>query len=160
MTMPSERRRALRWARAVLQDIRDDPGVPAALGADAAAVLAGFPDDRAVATCFVEEDDEHLKRYLESIEAAHDILTRAKRCPDLTEQTRIAALATDRHYPQRWEMSEPPRPIIPCNWVEFYLLRDLDAETMRLELLELGIADPDLACERLQMLRGAQASPP
>ena len=37
---------------------------------------------------------------------------------------------------------------------EFYLLRDMDAETMRLELLQLGIADADSACERLVQLRG------
>ncbi|WP_144290003.1 BPSL0761 family protein [Ideonella sp. A 288] len=159
MTMPSERRRALRWTWAVLQDISNDAGVPAALGADVAAALAAFPNDRAVATCFLEEDDERLQRHLAAIEVAQEILNRARRCPDLTQQTRAAAVATDRHFPQNWEMSKAPWPMPPRDWVEFYLLQDMDAEAMRRELLERGIADKDLACERLARFRSGHAQP-
>lgn len=98
--MPSERRRALRWGRAVLHDIANDPGVPAALAMDAANVLAAFPDDRAVATCFLEHDDQQLQRHLVAIEAAQTVLSQACRCPELSEQTRSSAAATDRHFPQ------------------------------------------------------------
>jgi hypothetical protein len=155
MTMPSERRRALRWGRSTLEDIGIDPGVAAELKEEVDAVLAAFPDDRAIATCFLEQDDEKLARQLVALEAAQDILWRAGRCPELSERTRFAAQATDRHFPQRWELSQAPGPRSPRNWVEFYLLRDMDAETMQRELLELGITDIDAACARL-----AQLGPP
>jgi hypothetical protein len=150
MTMPSERRRALRWGRSTLEDICNDPAVSAELKAEAVGVLAAFPDDRAVATCFLEQDDQSLALNLAAIEAAQDIFWRTSRCPELSEQTRFAAKATDRHFPQRWELSDPPWTRSPRNWVEFYLLRDMDADTMRQELLQLGITDIDVPCARLQ----------
>lgn len=153
MTMPSERRRALRLARAVLESIANDLKVPEVLAADVAEVLTEFPEDRAVATCFVEDDEVRLRRYLGAIEAAQKILVQAKCCPDLSHKTRASAAATERHFPQIWEMSKAPWPLPPHDWVEFYLLRDLDGETMRLELLQLGLPDTDLACKRLAMLR-------
>ena len=94
MTIPSERRRALRWARATLEDIHSDPGASAEVKAEAAAVLAAFPDDRAVATCFLEQDDDNLARQLVAIEAAQEVLWRASRCPELSEQNRLASEAT------------------------------------------------------------------
>lgn len=148
MTMPSERRRALRWGRAVLEGIRADPGVPAGLRADVDAVLATFPNDRAVATCFVEEDDSSLRGHLAAIEAAQQILVWAKCCPDLSQQTQLAAAAADRHFPQSWEMSKAPWPLPPRDWVGLYLLRDTDAETMRQELLAQGILDAVVVCTR------------
>ena len=153
MTMPSERRRALRWARATLGDIQSDPGAPAELKSDVAAVLAAFPDDRAVATCFLEQDDDNLARQLVAIEAAQEVLWHASRCPELSEQTRIASEATDRHFPQRWELSNASWTRSPRDWVELYLLRDMDAETMRQELLQLGITNIDAACARLSRAR-------
>lgn len=132
-----------------MHDIANDPGVPAALAVDAANVLAAFPEDRAVATCFLEQDEERLQRHLVAIEAAQKVLSQACRCPELSEQTRSSVVATDRHFPQCWEMSKAPWPLPPRAWVEFYLLRDLTAETMQQELQQLGIADTDRVCERL-----------
>jgi hypothetical protein len=149
MTMPSERRRALRWGRATLECIGNDPGTPSELKVDAISVLAAFPGDRAVATCFLEQDDECLVRQLAAIEAAQDILRRACVCEELSEQTRFAAKATDRHFPQSWELSRAPWPQSPRGWVEFYLLRNMDAATLRHECLEIGITDADAACARL-----------
>jgi len=151
MTMPSERRRALRWGRATLEHIGNDPGASAALKADAASVLAAFPDDRAVVTCFLEQDDTSLARQVVAIAAAQDILSRACQCPELSEQTRFAAKATDRHFPRAWELSKAPWPQSPRGWVEFYLLRDMDVETLRQESLQMGIADIDTACARLAL---------
>jgi hypothetical protein len=132
-----------------LGDIQSDPGAPAEFKSDVAAVLAAFPDDRAVATCFLEQDDDYLARQLVAIEAAQEVLRRASRCPELSEQTRIASEATDRHFPQRWELSKAGWTWSPRDWVELYLLRDMDAETMRQELLQLGITKIDAVCARL-----------
>jgi hypothetical protein len=147
--MPSERRRALRWGRAVLQKIANDPGVPAELAAEVVEVLAVFPDDRAVATCFLEQDDELLQQHLATIEASQEILAKACRSPELGDQTRFAAATTDRHFPQPWEMSKAPGQLPPRDWVELYLLRDLSVVAMRQELLQLGITDIERVCERL-----------
>lgn len=149
MTMPSERRRALRWARAVLEEVRNDPGLPAELRSDIASVLADFPDDRAVATCFLEEDDSRIRAHLEAIEAAHGALSWAKCHPLLTDQTRNSAAVTHRHFPQPLEMSKSAFPMPPRDWVEFYLLRDLEPGSTQRELLELGVANTHLLCDRL-----------
>jgi hypothetical protein len=160
MTMPSERRRALRWGRSTLEDICNDPGVSVELKSEVDAVLAAYPNDRAVATCFLEQDDEKLARQLAALEAAQDILWRSSRCPELSEKTRFAVKVTDRHFPQRWELSEEARLRPPRDWVEFYLLRDMDAETMRQELLQLGITDIDATCSRLAQFRSSRAHEP
>jgi len=149
MTTPAERRRALRCARATFEGICSDPGAPAEVKAESAAVLAAFPDDRAVATCFLEQDDDDLARQLVAIEAAQEVLWRTSRSLGLSEQTRMAVEATDRHFPQRFELSKSSWTRSPRDWVEFYLLRDMDAETMRQELLRLGITNIDAACARL-----------
>ena len=150
MKTPAERRRALRWARSTFEDICNDPGASAELKAGAAAVLAAFPDDRAVATCFLEQDDDDLARQLGAIEAEQEVLWRASRSPGLSEQTRTSVEATDRHFLQRYELSkENWTPLSPRDWVEFYLLLDMNAKTMRQELLRLGITNIDAACERL-----------
>jgi hypothetical protein len=149
MTMPCERRRALRWARATLKGIHNDAGASPEVKAEAGAALAAFPDDRAVATCFLEQDDDNLARHLVAIEAAQKVLWRASGCPELSEQTRIASEATDRHFPQCWELSEASWTRSPRDWVELYLLRDMDAEAMWQELLQLGITNIDAACARL-----------
>lgn len=148
MTTPAERRRALRWARSTFEDICNDPGASAEVKAGAAAVLAAFPDDRAVATYFLEQDDDELARQLVAIEAAQQVLWRASRSPGLSEQTRMSIEATDRHFPQRSELSKESW-MSPREWVEFYLLMDMNAKTMRQELLRLGITNIDAACERL-----------
>lgn len=132
-----------------MQVVRNDPGVPPDLAADVDDVLATFPDDRAVATCFLERDEERLQRDLAAIEAAQEVLGRARRCIDLSERTRSSVVATDRHFPQNWEMSKAPWPLSSREWVEFYLLRDLSVETMQRELLQLGFTDIDMVCARL-----------
>ena len=150
MTTPAERRRALRWARSTFEAIYNDPGASAEVKADTAAVLAAFPDDRAVSTCFLEQDDDNLARHLVAIEAAQEVLWRASRSTGLSEQTRMAIEATDRHFPPRSELlSKASWPRSPRDWVEFYLLMDMDAETMRQELQRLGITNIDAACARL-----------
>jgi hypothetical protein len=132
-----------------LLNITNDPGLPAELAAKVAGVAAAFPDDRAVATCFLEQDDERLQQHLATIEAAQEMLAQACRCPELSEQTRFAAATTDRHFPQPSEMSKAPGQLTPRDWVELYLLRDLCVVAMRQELLQLGITDIDRVCERL-----------
>ena len=68
----------------------------------------------------------------------------------VSEQIRMA----DRHFPQRSELlSKASWPRSPRDWVEFYLLMDMDAETMRQELLRLGITNIDAACARLARSR-------
>lgn len=149
MTTPAERRRALRWARSTFEDICNDPGASAEVKAGAAAVLAAFPDDRAVATCFLEQDDDDLARHLVALEAAQEVLWRASRSPGLSEQTRMSVEATDRHFPQRFELSKESWTLSPRDWVESYLLLDMSAKTMRQELLRLGNTNIDAACEQL-----------
>lgn len=132
-----------------MHDIGNNPGVPPALKADVEHVLAAFPDDRAVATCFLEQDEDQLQRHLAAIEAAQKMLDRARRCLELNERTRSSAVVTDRHFPQDWEMSKSLCPLSAREWVDFYLLRDLSVETLRQELLQLGLTNIDTVCERL-----------
>ena len=150
MTTPAERKRAQRWARSTFEDICNDLGASAEVKAGAAAVLAAYPDDRALATCYLEQDDDNLAQHLVPTEAAQEVLWRASRCPQLSDRTRIAVEATDRHFPQRSELlSRASWLRSPRDWVELYLLMDMDAETMRQELLRLGITNIDAACARL-----------
>lgn len=149
MTMPSERRRALRWARSVLEAVRNDPGLPPDRRPTVVAVLDALPDDRMVATCFLEEDEARLPAHLKAIEAAQGVLSWASHHPLLTEQTRHAATVTHRHFPQPFEMSKAAVPMAPRDWVDFYLLRDLDPESMRREWMALGVSNADLLSDRL-----------
>ena len=105
-----------------MESLCRDPGAPPVLRAETAAVLAAFPDDRAVVACFLEQDDESLAKQLEAIAAAQRIFRRASQCSELSEPTRFAAKATDRHFPQGWEIGTAPA---PRQWVAFYLLRDV-----------------------------------
>lgn len=154
ITMPSERRRAMRWARATLQSICEDPIASPELRSEAVAVLAEFPDDRDVATCFLGQDDEGLAQGLTAVSAAQELFQRA-RCSDLSGQTQSAVAATCRHFPQSWEMSGALWSRSPRAWVEFYLLRDL-AETSRLECTQVGAMSTDAACVQL----GAESAQP
>lgn len=136
MTMPSERRRALRWGRKTLEDIGNDPGAPTALKAEATASLLEYPDDQALVTCFLELTDERLARQLTAIAVVQGIFQRAAQCPDLGEQTRFAARATNRHFPQCWELSA----LAPREWVAFYLVRDMNAEEVKRAWPEIGLS--------------------
>jgi hypothetical protein len=152
MTMPAERRRALRWSNESLREIADDPGVPRHLKDAIESVLQTFPDDRTLTTCFLEQQDEAIPAMLTSIEAAQLIFSSASRCLELTDKTRRMALVVDRHFPQPDELSTS----WPCfegrYWAEFYLLRDLDVPELQAELQGLGIENLSEAMTRFTRL--------
>ena len=104
------------------------------LKAEVNSVLAVFPDNRAMATCFLEQDDESLSRQLEAIAAAQSIFRRASQCPELNERTRFATKATDRHFPQGWEIGTAAA---PRQWVAFYLLRNVLGGGQEIEDVDL-----------------------
>lgn len=154
MTQPSERRRALRWGRDTLAAIMADPGVPPGMRQEAEATVAAYPDDRSIATCFLEVDDLQLEQHLSVLLKTHELLKQGSSCPSLSRETRMEARATDRHFPQCAELARGNLAITkPRQWVAFHLLRDMDTASLHAELQGLGIADPDRACAKLEAMR-------
>jgi hypothetical protein len=152
MTMPAERRRALRWANESLRAIAEDKGIPRHLKAEIDALLQAFPDDRTLATCFLEQQDEAIPAMLASIKAAQAIFESAGRCPALSEQTRRMARVVDRHFPQPEELGTAWPFSDGRGWVEFFLLRDLDVPELQRELQGLGIGNLSEAMARFTRL--------
>lgn len=149
MTMPFERRRNLLRGRKTLQLIANDPDTPPGLKAEALAVLAKFPDDRALATCFLECEDGNLDGLIETLAAAHRALQQAMTCDALSVDVRHAALATERHFPKQTELSSETGRMSPRRWIAAYLLSDTTVDELCAEWRRLGIEDTEAASARL-----------
>lgn len=134
--------------------IMADPGVPPGMWQEAEAIMAAYPDDRSIATGFLEVDDLQLEQHLSVLLKTHDLLKQGGSCQSLSHQTRMEARATDRHFPQRAELARGDLAVAkPRQWVAFHLLRDMNTASLHAELQRLGIAHPERACARLDAMR-------
>ncbi len=149
MTTPSERRRALRWMRQSMIDVGSDPGLPVQMKAQVDALLQAWPADRAIATCFMELDNGAIDGVLAQLKRAQDLMSRASRCSELTEESRRVAQRVLRHFPQPWELDSIPSALRGIDWSEFYLLRGMSRDQFRSELEELGYRDVRVVIARI-----------
>lgn len=152
MTIPAERRRALRWASQALREIAADPGASAHLKAEVEALMETFPDDRTLATCFLERHEKSIPSMLTSIEAASLVLAVASRCLELGDDTRRMACTIARHFPHPVELRTAGAVFDARSWVDFHLLRDLDAKALQQELEALGIENLNEVIARFSRL--------
>ena len=135
MTTPTERRRALRWMAETLQDLGADPLAPEKIKREAEELLAAWPGQSDVASCFLEMPEEKLGGVLEAICRGQELLEQASCCRSLDPKTKRAVQATARHFPQAWELpAGREKPLLPRAWIDLYLLRDVDHADLAREI--------------------------
>ena len=68
-------------------------------------LVARYPDHRAVATYFLEQDEQQIAQWLQVFMRAQALLVRALHIEAMGELTRLVACRADRHFPQQFELN-------------------------------------------------------
>ena len=101
MTMPHERLRALRWGHELIQEMEQDPSLPADVRARARVLLVGYPAPEMLAQHVVDRLGGLPKPWAGAMTEAKGLFDAVAFGGKGSVQTRRSLLFTLRHYPER-----------------------------------------------------------
>ena len=99
MTMPTERMRAIRWGRQLLQRIAADPSVSEGLRQRAAAVLPEYPEGDALSRLVTELAPALPRTFAAALSEAVKVFNQVHMLGIGSEETRSELMRALRHFP-------------------------------------------------------------